>query len=269
MKFDMGQAWSQALLMLGANRDLIGVVAGVFFFLPYLALLLMVPEFSTEMPATQPGADPQAVYDALIALYARVWPYMLIVTVLQGIGSLTLLALLRDSTRPTLGEALKLGLVAFLPYVAAQLLVGLGLGIVAAVLAGGAGAISAALGVLVFLLVLVGAIYVVVKTSLIMPAVSIERVYNPIAAIVRSWRLTKGNSLRLFLFYFLIVIAGLIVVMVIQMVFGLVFALFGAEGQAIGNGIVASLLNAGWASLMLAVVAAAHRQLASGSTEVA
>ena len=75
--------------------------------------------------------------------------------------------------------------------------------------------------------------------------------------------------MRLFLFYFLIAVAGFIVVMVIQMVFGLVFALFGADGQAIGNGFIASLLNAVWASLMLAVVAAAHRQLASGSAAVA
>ena len=131
MKFDMGQAWSQAMVTLGANRDLIGIVAGVFFFLPYLALMLMVPDLSAEMPVAQPGVDPQAMYEALMAVYGRIWPYVLIVVILQGIGSLSLLALLRDSTRPTLGEALKLGLIAFLPYIVAQLLMGAGIGLAA------------------------------------------------------------------------------------------------------------------------------------------
>lgn len=261
MKFDMGQAWSQATGTLAANRDLVTIVAGVFFFLPYLALVLMVPDLSSELPA-QAGGDPEAMFDAMMALYARIWPYLLIVAILQGIGSLSLLALLRDSTRPTLGEAIKLGLIAFLPYVGAQLMVGAGVGLVAAVLAGGAAAINAALGALVLLVVLVAAIYVMVKLSLVMPVVAIERIYSPIAAISRSWRLTKGNSLRLFLFYFLIMIAGMIVILVIQMVLGLVFALFGAEGQAIGNGVVSSLLNAAWATIFLAVLAATHHQLA-------
>jgi hypothetical protein len=248
---------------LAANRDLVGIVAGVFFFLPYLALVLMVPDMSGELPAAQPGADPKLRYNALLAIYARIWPYLLILVVLQGVGSLALLALLRDSTRPTLGEALKLGLIAFLPYVAAQLVIGIGVGLVAMMLVSGAAAMNPAVGVLVLLAVCVAAAYVIVKFSLTMPVIGIERVYNPFAALARSWRLTKGNSLRLFLFYFLITVAGLVVVIVIEMVLGLVFALFGTEGQAIGNGVVSSLLNAAWATLFLAVLAAAHRQLAS------
>jgi hypothetical protein len=267
MKFDMGRAWSQAMATLAANRDLIGIVAGVFFFLPYLALMLMVPDMSAELP-TQPGGDAQAMFDALMAVYARIWPYLLIVVILQGIGSLALLALLRDSTRPTLGEALKRGLIAFLPYVAAQLIVVLGIAIVGGILLEGALAISQAIAVLVIFIVLIAAVYLAVKFSLTMPVIGIERSYNPLAALARSWRLTKGNSLRLFLFYFLIAVAGMIVVMVIQMVLGLVFALLSAEGQAIGNGVVSSLLNAAWATLFLAVLAATHRQLADGNQSI-
>jgi membrane-anchored glycerophosphoryl diester phosphodiesterase (GDPDase) len=265
MKLDMGQAWSQAVAMMSANRDLIAIVAGVFFFLPYLALMLMLPDMASQMPVAQPGTDPQVVFDALIAIYARIWPYLLAVVILQGIGSLALLALLRDSTRPTLGEALKLGFVAFLPYLAAQLVAGVGIGVVVALLVGGAAAINQALAVLVMLLVFVGVVYVAVKLSLTMPVIGIERVYNPITALARSWRLTKGNSLRLFFFYFLIIVAGVIVVSVLQMIFGLVFALFGAQGQLIGDGIVASILNAAWAVVFLAILAAAHNQLAGPS----
>ena len=40
---------------------------------------------------------------------------------------------------------------------------------------------------------------------------------NPIAALGRSWRLTKGNSLMLFLFYVLLVLAILVVSFVVTM----------------------------------------------------
>lgn len=264
MKLDMGQAWSQAVAMLSANRDLIGIVAGVFFFLPYCALMLMMPDLAATLPVSDPNADAEVMLDALMAFYGRIWLPLSLIMILQAIGSLALLALLRDSTRPTLAEALKLGLIAFLPYIAAQLILGLGVGVVAALLVGGAIAVSQGLGVLMIFLVLIGALYAMVKFSLAMPVIGIERVYNPVAALLRSWRLTKGNSLRLFFFLFLIALAGLIVVTIVQMIFGLVFALFGAEGELIGNGVVSSALNAAWATVFLAVLAAAHRQLATG-----
>lgn len=263
MKFDMGQAWNQATAMLSANRDLVLVVAGVFFFLPYLALMLMMPDIATQLP-TDPGTDPQVVLDALRDLVSQLWLPLLVVSLLQAIGSLSLISLLRDSSRPTLGEALKLGLIAFVPYLAAQLLSSLAVGFGVALLVGGGAAIHPLLGVLMIFVALAGAVYVWTKFSLTMPVIGVERVYNPLAALARSWALTKGNSLRLFGFYFLIIVAGIVVITVIQLVFSLIFAVFGAQAQLIGDGAVSSLLNAAWAALMLAVLAAAHRQLASG-----
>jgi hypothetical protein len=261
----MSQAWNQAMTLLGANRDLIAIVAGVFFFLPYAAMLLMVPDLSAPMPTARTEAEMQAAFEALLAVYAGIWPYLLAIVVLQAIGSLTLLALLRDSARPTLGEALKLGVTGFLPYLAAQLIVGFGFSLIGGLLVGAAGSANQGLGILVLLLVLVALVYVMVKISLAMPVIGIERVYNPIAALRRSWSLTKGNSLRLFAFFVLIVIAGWIVTAVIGMIFGLVFALFGEQGSLIGNALVGSLLNAAFVTVLLAVLAGAHRQLAAGA----
>jgi hypothetical protein len=265
LKFDMSQAWNHATAMLGANRDLIAIVAGVFFFLPYAGVMLMVPEISAPVPAARTEAEMQAVLDTFMALYERIWPYILVMLVLQAIGSLALLALLRDSARPTLGEALKLGLTGFLPYLAAQLIVGFVFSLVGGLALGGAAAVSPALSVLMALILLVALVYVMVKTSLTMPVIGIERVYNPIAALRRSWGLTKGNSLRLFAFYFLVVFAGMIVTWVIGMVFGLVFALFGEQGALMGNSLVSSLLNAVFVTVLLAILAGAHRQLAGAA----
>jgi hypothetical protein len=267
MKLDMGQAWSQAMAMLSANRDLVAIVAGVFFFLPYLAVLLMLPDLVGDMPQLSPNADPDAVMAALQELLSRIWLPILVLGLVQAIGSLTLLALLRDAARPTLGEALKLGLVAFLPYLAAQLLGMLAVALGGGILVGLASAAHALLGVIVMLFVLVGAIYLWTKWLLTMPVIAVERVYNPLAAMRRSWRLTKGNSLLLFAFYMLLVIAGVIVITVIEMIFGLVFALFGAQAQLIGDSFVSGVLNAIWATILVAVLAAVHRQLASGKAE--
>jgi hypothetical protein len=264
MKLDMGRAWSQAMAMLKANRDLVLVMAGVFFFLPNLALVLMVPDLASQLPMTQAETDPRVMLDALLALYAKLWLPILAMVVLQGVGSLSLIALLRDPGRPTLGEAIKLGLVGFLTYLGAQLLLGLAIGVPGGVLVAGSAALSPALAVIVILLLIVVVAYVAIKLSLTMPVIGAERVYNPIAALSRSWALTKGNSFRLFLFYLLIVIAGVVVVSVVQMIFGLVFAMFGPQGQLFGDGIVSSLLNSGWTAVLLAVIAAAHQQLSGG-----
>ena len=97
--------------------------------------------------------------------------------------------------------------------------------------------------------------------------IAIERETNPLTALGRSWRLTKGNSVRLFFFMVLLLIAIVVIGGVVSMVVGLVFALFGATAALIGQAIVSGLLNAIWVVLFLAVLAAIHHQLAGPSTE--
>lgn len=269
MKFDMGQAWSQAVAMLSANRDLVLVVAGVFFFLPSVVSAMIMPTFVQEFPVAQPDTDPtivlQTMGNAMIEVFRRTWWIYAIMILLQYLGSLTLLALLRDSSRPTLGEALKLGATAFLPMLAAQLILSVGIGIALVVIGGLAFTANIGLGVLVSLLLFVVLAYLWVKFSLIPPVIAVERVYNPVAAIVRSWRLTKGNSFRLFFFYVLIVIIAVVIVLVVSGIFGLVFAALGPQVQLLGNAIVSGAFQAAVGALMLGIYAAAHRQLAGPS----
>lgn len=265
MKLDMGAAWSSATGMLSANKDVVLVVAGVFFFLPYLALTLLVPQAAQ---AAQGQADPEAVMAMLADVYASHWWAFLLVSVAQGIGMLALLALLTDRRRPTVGEALGLGAKGFLPYLGSQLLVGLcfgvGIGVpVVAAAASGIGTLTLVLGALAA----VAGIYLFVKFSLIAQVIAIDGILNPLKVLPRSWRLTKGNSLRLFAFYFLIFIALGIAVLLITMVFGVVFALLGGQMEVLGNGIVGSVMNTVFVVIYLAVLAAVHRQLAGPSAE--
>ncbi|MFN6935735.1 MAG: glycerophosphoryl diester phosphodiesterase membrane domain-containing protein [Tsuneonella sp.] len=268
MKFDMSAAWNEATRMMAANRDVLLVVAGVFFFLPYVAFMLM---FTNEMAALEAaqGAnpDPKALGEAMMGFYGSIWWMILLMAVIQGVGMLGLLALLSDRARPTVGEALGIGLKLLLPYLGAQILLSAVYGLLVLVpFAVGAGT-SVAIGVVLGIVAFVLLFYLFTKFLLVSPVIAIERVANPIAALGRSWRLTKGNSLRLFGFVVLLLVALMVVGGVVSMVLGLVLALAGDEVSRIGNAIVSGLVNGVFYVVFLAVLAAMHRQLSGGSPE--
>ncbi|HEY8604859.1 glycerophosphoryl diester phosphodiesterase membrane domain-containing protein [Tsuneonella suprasediminis] len=268
MKFDMSKAWEDATRLISANRDVMLVVAGVFFFLPYFAFALLMGNRMVEVEASMASnGDPEAAMQAMTALYGSIWWVIILVTIVQGIGMLGLLALLTDRRRPTVGEALAIGAKLFVPYLVAQLLVGFAMGLlmIVPIAIGAAGSVAAA--VIVGLALVVLAIYVFVKFVMVAPVIAIERVSNPIAALRRSWRLTKGNSLRIFLFLMLLMLAIAVVGSVIGLVVGLILAIGGPEVATIGQAIVSGLMNSVWVTLLLAVLAAIHRQLTGGSPE--
>lgn len=273
-KLDMGVAWTTATGLIGANKDTISAIAGLFFFLPSLAAALFLPEAANSIPAggQRQGGDPavamQAALDQITALYADNWPVLLAVSIAGFIGSLSLLALLSDRGNPTVGEALSAGVKSLLSYIAAQLLsalaagmaIGLPLGLLAAV------APPPVVGVAGLALVVI-AIYLFVKFSLISPVIAIEELRNPLAAIARSWRLTKGNSLRIFAFFVLLFITVVIIGALVQGILTLILSAIGGAVATIGTGVVSALVNTVMSVIFLVVLAAIHRQLAGGTPE--
>lgn len=265
MKFDMGRAWSDATSMLSANRDTLLVVAGMFFFLPYFALMLFLPEQIGSMQANAVAGDnPDAALEAI----GQWWWAFLVIFAAQAIGMLALLALLSDGARPTVGEALGRGGRYFLSYLGAQILQGMVLaGVIALPILVAVAAGSPALGVVLGIVAFIGFAYIFTKFSLVPPVIAIEKQGNPLTALSRSWRLTKGNSVRLFLFYVLLLVVLMVIFIVVSMIFGILFALMGPQGMLIGNALISSLVNAVWIMVFLAVLAAVHRQLAGPSAE--
>jgi Membrane domain of membrane-anchored glycerophosphoryl diester phosphodiesterase len=272
-KLDMGKAWTQTTALIGANKDTISAIAGLFIFLPSFAAALFVPEIANPpQPAPQPGADPQVAMQAalnqLTAMYTDNWALFLAITIAGFVGSMSLLALLTDRGNPTVGEALGKGLKSIPSYIAAQLLSGLAAGLVIGLPLGLVGAFAPpAVTVLVGLLLVVLAIYLVVKFSLIAPVIAIEEVRNPFTAIARSWQLTKGNSLRIFAFLVLLFVVIVIIGALVQGVLTLILSAFGGAVASIGTGIVGALVNAVVTVIFLVVIAAVHRQLAGASPE--
>ena len=266
MKLEMNRAWNQATSLIGANKDVVFIVAGVFFFVPYLAMMIAMP----DAQAIVDPANTEAVFEQLGAAYAGLWWALLLVTLLQAAGMLGLMALLTDHRRPTLGEALKIGALKTLSYIGAYLLVAVAAGLLTvAVVAAGAAAGETAVALLVLVLVIL-LVYAAVKFSLV-PAVLVkEDVTNPITALARSWKITKGNSLRLFFFYFLLFVVMFVLMLVLSIVVGVIFGLIGGAALTFASALVSSAVNAAWVTVFLAVIAAVHEQLGgTGRAQIA
>ncbi|WP_284124477.1 glycerophosphoryl diester phosphodiesterase membrane domain-containing protein [Parerythrobacter aestuarii] len=268
MKFDMSRAWDDGIAMLRRNTNMVTIIAGVFFFLPYLVLMLMTPDMS-QNPAMQPGAnDPDAMMNAMMAVYREIWWLILLMALLQGVGTLAIYALISHSNRPTVGEAIGFGFKGLLPFLGIGLLQSLALMLVAGIPLGIAAATGSILLIsLVGLTAVVLVIYVYTKFSLSVAVIGMEKQFNPVKAMGRSWALTKGNSLRLWLFYFLLFLAFGVLSAVVAMVVGLVLSLAGPEVALFGNGLVSSLINTVFVCVFLSVVAAAYRQLSGGTPD--
>lgn len=259
MKFDSNLAWKQASSAIAANRELLLALAGVFYLLPALAVSLLFPQ--PEMP-TDPS--PEEAMALMGSYYGDIMPFVIPMLLFQAAGTLALLTLLTDKSRPTVGEAIKLGLKGLLPYFLAQIILAIGVGLIGGLIFG-VGTASGNAGVAAISLIAVGAlvIYAMIKTSLVAPAIVVEGEGNPVAALRRSWLLTKGNSLRLAVFYALVLIAFLVVILIASAIIGSIASLVaGAETGEVILVVISSILNAIMALYFVAIIAAAHRQLA-------
>lgn len=257
VKLDTNAAWKEASAIVSANREVLLALAGVFFMLPSLALAVIAGE-----PAIAPGMTRDQMMAAMEEFYSGAWWIILISAVLQIVGLMAVLTLMRDRSRPTVGEAIRAGVTGTPSYLAAQVLVVLGLSLLGGVLVGIASVISPALAVVVLLLVMVAGVFAVLRLVLVAPVVAVEGVRNPLAAMARSWRLTQGNFWRIFAFLILILILFVVVVGIIMMVIGLILALAtSGETQRIIAAVFSSALGAVGVVYFAGVVAAIHRQL--------
>jgi hypothetical protein len=247
--------------MISANREVLLIVAGIFFFIPGVVMGLAMGDIQQIMLA-----DPDNAQEMVLSFYAD-WGWLLVLGGIANVlGYLSLLALLRDHNRPTVGEAIKIGLIGLLPAIGAYIVLVLGLGFVAALLAVVAGVTgNAAVGFIVVLAIIAGVVYVLVKVSLSGPVIAIDKVYNPVKILTRSWRLTKGNSVRLFLFYLLLFVTYVVIVAVASGIVAVLLALLGESVATTINAVISAAIGAVAYLVFVAVLAAVHRQLSGPS----
>ena len=263
MKLDLNATWDQAVRLIAMNREVMLVLGGVFFFLPYVLFTLMIPMPDFATVAGPGGEDSSALMASVNGFLAEYWWAILLLALVQTAGAIAVMAVIGDPARPTVKAAMRRGAVYLMPSVAAQILTSLVtiLVLFVAILLGavtGSKTIAATLAIFALPVIL----WAMTRLSLGGAAIAIERTANPVAALRRSWRLTRGNSLRLVAFYLLLFAAFVVVSQVLGLLVRLFTALPGAEIAQVIGALLSGLVFAAMIMLGYAVLASVHRQLA-------
>ncbi len=268
MGFDMNGAWSRGVALVRENFQLLAVIAGLFVLLPTLAFYYLVPGMDVLM---DPTADPEIVQAQVMSQVGPLATWGIVGSIIQFIGYGAMVALMGD-TRPTVGEALKSGATS-VPSVVGAMLGFLVLYILAAVivtlpialLAGGLG--LSALALLIPLLVLAVALILMARFSITLPVIVVEKTFNPLTALKRSWDLTRPARWRVLSFWAVLGLAYVVISLLLVGLFGLVAAMMGdGDGSRLLMGLVNGVLAMLVGMLVCGLAVAIHRQLA-GATE--
>lgn len=263
MKLDLNAAWDQAVRLIAANREVMLVLGGMFFFLPYVLFLVLVPMPDFAAVAGPSGENTNALMAAMNGFLADYWWAILLLSLVQTVGAIAVMAVIGDPKRPTVRDAMRRGAGYLLPSVAVQILTSLAATLVlfvAMLLGAVTGSQTAAATLAVFALPVI--IWLLTRLSLGGPTVAIEQVGNPFAALRRSWRLTSGNGVRLVAFYLLLFAAFFVISQVLGLIVGVLTALPGAEVAHVLGALLSGLIYAGLVMVVYAVLASVHRLLA-------
>ncbi len=235
MKLDASRAWTDAMGLLGGQREIVLTVAAFFMLLPSLLLNTLRPFIAT-------GARDTLLQEWLAWSNAN-FLWIILVAVLAALGRLAILILLLQPGRATVGEAVSAGARLLLIFVVMDLLIGL-------MWLGG------------FLLFVLPLFYVIGRTFLAETAFVAERARNPVAGIRRGIEASRGNGWRIVGVVAIIYVAGIILRAAIGSVVGVIGALAGGTGlDRFLIALVDAGVGAGVSLVLLLVSVAAWRQL--------
>ncbi|MEY4270904.1 MAG: hypothetical protein RLZZ58_2120 [Pseudomonadota bacterium] len=244
IKFDMGAAWNDGVALTRMHRPLVATLAGVFLFLPQLAVGLLGP----GDPAIAPGATIDQIIAAFTAWANAMLPYLLVLTVISAFASQAILKLWLAPPGISVGEAMSTALTL----------------LVTAVIASVLGTIAIYLG---FLALIVPGLYLLGRLAFAQVAIADREIRNPIAALQASWDLTRGNGWRIVGFLFLIaIVIGILLLLAGMVIGGLVGLVLGSAAPVV-LAVLEAAANSIIGVLMLAIYVAIYRQLSGVGRE--
>lgn len=236
-KFNAEAAWNDALALLRANREVAGAIAGIFLFLPTLCFNMLGTPMN--MDALMDPARRLATIDAYLQAN---WLWLLVMSLSSWIAALAIFVHVTDANHPTVGEALVIGLRLLPFYFIAQLLSGL------AIFAGAN-------------LLLLPGLYLMIRWAPLATVVAAERITNPIDALRRAWRLTKGHSLRFGLFIIFIFVMTYILQAIFTVLLSLPLLLLPHAYGAPATVVMSTFAQSVATLFLLFVLLASYRQL--------
>lgn len=204
--------------------------------------------------------------------FLMVGVFYLAIFALYAAQTASLTALASPLQRLSFGDALNIGFRCVPTMLGVLVILGVAyfaLALVAGMLLGVLAFVSSWLAILGGLVLIPGVIYLASRLSVINAVVAVDREMNPIAAISRSWNLTRGNVMAIFLALVLfVVLAAIGIAIVITPSFSTIMAAsnggnavpsFAGMGVTFLLGIVFGLVFALAASALVSVI---HAELA-------
>ncbi len=244
MKFSYTEVWNDTVAMLRANAAVLAALAGVFYLLPDLAFLHFFPP-----PEASSGADPREVIRIALEYYGVSWPWLLLEFLIRLIGAISMLLVLLGP-RTSVGGAIASSVIILPFYFVASLV--------------------STLMVFVGLLLIVPGLYLIGRVALAGPVVVVEGKRDPVAAIARSFALTKGNGWAVALLFALVVLTAYVLITVAVWLLGGILIL--AAGKEVGSFLALVLRTLGGAvfsTVMIALTASLYRTLKGDSASAA
>ncbi|MEO9600954.1 hypothetical protein [Parasphingorhabdus sp.] len=245
MKLNFMQCWNGAMALLGAHKEAILAIAGVFLFLPALLFAQFVD---------QPIVNGDENMDALAAIYSAYFNenYLSIIVsnLAMAIGSLAIVFSLAPSRDNTVAENLSAALAAFLFYLMANILS------VLVILPG-------------MILFVIPGLYLACRFILVPVVIAEEGERHPVALLKRSWAVTKDNGFSILFFLLIIVIVGAIAAGAVQILIGIVAGLFtGGLGWPFIENLVAAITNTALQLVVIAIYVSIYMELTSKQADV-
>ncbi len=239
MKVSFSGVWDDTVRLLRANASLFIAIAGAFLFLPSLILGYVAPQ-----PTGGAGGPDGA---ALANYFVENWKLLLLVNVIGFVGSLALLILALDQSRPTVGGAIRGALVLLPTYLLTGILSFLlvGIAMIAFILPG---------------------LYLIGRLATAGPVIVAENRRNPFDAIGRSFAVTKGNGWANLGLILIVVITFWVISLAATVVFGSIFLLLDRTAGIGGVGallllILQGIIGATFNLVLVLLLASLYRRL--------
>lgn len=236
MRISYSAIWEDTVRLIRGHASLAAALAGVFLFLPALLIGHFLP-----MPQT---GDPNELFRLLGEHFAANFHWMMLSAILSMAGTLAILFLIFRGGGTSVGAAIAAGFALLLPYFLAVVLTG----------------VPIAVGLTLFV---VPGLYLMGRFLPLGPVMVAEGERNPISAIGRTWRLTKGHGWAITGVFLLVFVAGFVLASVIGAIIGLILYLALPEGLAAFIGlIVSTATSTALQVVMIFLYSAIYRTLA-------
>jgi hypothetical protein len=249
MKFSYSEVWNDTVGLLRANAAIVTAIAGVFLLLPALLTAHFVP-----LPEPAPGMTDLGAILGLFQDYFRTnWHWLLLAQLVNMVGTIALYLLFLDARGRSVGVLIAASLAILPFFFVATILVRI--------------IFFAAL-----CLLLVPGLYVGARLALTFPALVAEGLRNPVAAIARSFELTRNNGWRVLGLILLIAVTGAIIVFLVTGLAAILFSLVAGRGSDLAlflTQIVQAVGSAAFGAVLTALAASLYRALAGDKSGAA